>query len=251
MPLNSLLTPSWLGDANQLAIAKQIKVASGLPLQFVAATKTSAVEFEQTIYRTGRVASRLPANGVGGDTSNECLHDWFHAQVWLRFSRSKARLNAMHIEAQSSQSSQIRQRSAQRDRLTLFDENGIVIALGQAHFDSPCVSAVQNAIATHQWHALFIDWRTHWHRSLVPICFGHGLLQKLQNPFKAITAKAVVVSVTDPHDLDSIDQALSQQLDSLLQNKLPPLPVMGIPGWHPVNAAATFYTDTNVFRSAA
>lgn len=79
--------------------------------------------------------------------------------------------------------------------------------------------------------------------------FGHALLEKLQHPYKSITAHCVVISAPAPQ-WTLVDTQLAQRVSTELAPKaLRPLPVMGIPGWHPENVALSFYQDAAVFRS--
>ncbi len=244
------LAGDWLNQANRLAAARQLMVQANQPLQFVPASKISAVNFEQHIYSTGQIPSRATPLFAAHD----CLHDWFHAQVWLQFPRSKTQLNRLHIESLAAVTALTQSnRSAQRDRLTLFDENGVLLVVSAA--PGLTSNAVQNALEQHDWPTLFVQWREHWGRSIVPLCFGHGLLQRLQAPFKAITGKAMVVAMDQAAagniDLAAVDLTLSQQVSRLLKHKPLPLPVMGIPFWHSANSDPLFYTDTTVFRKAS
>jgi Protein of unknown function (DUF3025) len=245
LDLQAQLNPNeyWLDHANGIAASKGLCVTSGRILQFVEADTNSAADFERHIFAHGQVPTRIHPNWSQADR----IHDWFHAQVWIRFTLSKARLNAMHVNALQSGAGNEKNRTQDRDRYTLFDENGLILAV-QTRGDGPSMQAVESVLAAHDWTTLFIDWRPYWGSSLVPVCFGHGLLQKLQTPFKAITAKTVLLQVADPQDLQQLDQQLAHQLDLLLRRKLLPLPVMGIPGWHKDNQDASFYTDTTVFR---
>ncbi|MCU0951000.1 MAG: DUF3025 domain-containing protein, partial [Burkholderiaceae bacterium] len=87
-----------------------------------------------------------------------------------------------------------------------------------------------------------------WLRDIVPVAFGHALLDKLQRPYKAITAHAITLFGPAHQDLDA---ALAQHLAGALDPAaLRPLPVLGIPGWWPANAQAAFYDDAAVFRPA-
>ena len=90
--------------------------------------------------------------------------------------------------------------------------------------------------------------------------FGHALLEKLDQPFKAITAHGMVLQVRSFEWL-SIDRVLSETLRSLQQDTqvglgriapvmFKPLPVMGIPSWHLGNDQPGFYADPKVFRPA-
>jgi hypothetical protein len=117
-------------------------------------------------------------------------------------------------------------RTAGHDALTVFDENG-------AWWDAPAV--LRDALAARDWHALFIRHRDAWAQSQ-PVLFGHALLEKLEQPRKAITAHVWLVA-----DVDS-------PADDMPPPMLLPLPVLGVPGWWPANDSPGFYRDRTVFR---
>jgi hypothetical protein len=85
--------------------------------------------------------------------------------------------------------------------------------------------------------------------------FGHALLEKLVQPYKAITAHVWVIqvrpdyfSLNENERTAAVDRLLADQLEKGLLNALPtPLPVLGVPGWAPSQDAA-FYADKKVFR---
>jgi Protein of unknown function (DUF3025) len=121
-------------------------------------------------------------------------------------------------------------RGALRDALTLFDENGAL------WIDAP--GPLAQALAAHDWHALFVTHRALWqlHRFEV---FGHALLEQLATaPRKGLTAH---VLLADPLTLTPAQWASKPFL---------PLPVLGVPGWWPANEDPAFYEDKQVFRPA-
>jgi hypothetical protein len=78
--------------------------------------------------------------------------------------------------------------------------------------------------------------------------FGHALLEKLENPYKSITAHTLVLEAFE-RSWNAIDIALSSQLDAKLTTKrFTPLPLMGLPGWAEDNVRPEFYADERVFR---
>jgi hypothetical protein len=80
------------------------------------------------------------------------------------------------------------------------------------------------------------------------LIFGHAALEKLVNPYKAITVHLWRV----PSDLAIADwdSWLAQDLrpEKLAAKPFLPTPVLGIPGWWPPNESPNFYADTKVFR---
>ena len=80
--------------------------------------------------------------------------------------------------------------------------------------------------------------------------FGHALLEKLESPFKAITAHAWPLRVAPDTPPRELDAALAASLEpgTLDARAFCPLPVMGLPGWCGANADPAFYNDAAVFR---
>jgi hypothetical protein len=220
-----LEAPDWRAELSETARARGVVSGRGQPVQFVGADDADGVPYELHIATTGRVPTR--AN----------WHDAFNALMWLAFPRTKAALNrrqADEIERRGIGA----QRGAVRDAATLIDESGLLLASDDA--------AVFEALARHDWRRLLIDARARWGREIVPLAFGHALLEKLAGPFKAITACVVPVPLrADADDAAARFVARADLAPPLLAH----LPVLGIPSWWPANEDPRFYDDPKVFRA--
>jgi hypothetical protein len=216
---------------NQQARARNLRVASGAPLTFVAAADAGDAPYEAHVFATGRVPTR----------SNR--HDLYNALVWLHLPQAKAALNARQAAAIARDGVQPA-RGSERDALTLIDENGLALMA-----DDP---AVFDALAAHDWHWLFTRERARWHRRIVPQVIGHALLDKLDAPYKAITAHVVPLRPARGADIGDIDALLAAEIATgeLTPRRLLPMPVLGIPGWWADNEQPAFYDDPAVFRLA-
>ncbi|WP_051532276.1 DUF3025 domain-containing protein [Brackiella oedipodis] len=167
--------------------------------------------------------------------SRDNLHDFFNGLCWFRFASSKIRMNQLHQdEIQRLGGTKVR--GCVRDALTLLDENGLLLQ---------CTDALWHAIVHKDWSTAFITLRHEWSTCHIHI-IGHALLEKLVRPYKAITAHVLRLP---PCDLTAVDESLRQRLtaDYLASKPFVPLPVMGIPAWHP-EQDTTFYNDRQVFR---
>ncbi len=244
-------TPDLLASLNQQAVQRALCTAQSLPLRFVpqAALPTDCA-YESFIYASGQVPSR------------DNLHDLFNALIWLSYPRVKQQLN--QIQARQIAKVGIGQvRGAVRDGVTLFDENAAIVVLQN---DSEGAALAQ-ALRQHQWQQLFVEQRASFGRSIQVHLFGHALLEKLCQPYKAITAHAWLMwadagffAASSADQQAWIDDKLAQQLGEqtlgLTQEKtldtrcFTPLPVAGVPGWWPAQDAA-FYADASVFRPRA
>ncbi|WP_309476974.1 DUF3025 domain-containing protein [Trinickia acidisoli] len=187
---------------------------------------------------------------TGGVPTRRNLHDFFNALVWFAHPRVKATLNARQARA-IERGGITGARGAERDFLTLFDENAVLFVCAD-----PQLSA---ALTTFDWRRLFVDERAVWGTRCEVRVFGHALLEKLVTPYKACTGHAWIVSAPvdyfawPPHRQNEwLDQAVAASLAdaAILDNgRYAPLPVLGVPGFWPANTAPAFYDDAHVFRA--
>jgi hypothetical protein len=215
--------------------------------------------YEARIFDTGEVPTRVSGPGE--------RHDLYNAIVWLTFPRAKARLNALQADRLRSSPERSAfhgprelnelnrhrtgqaadragsQRGPLRDAATLFDENAALWIGLDASFEA--------ALRAFDWQELFVRRRAQLSESVRLMVFGHALLEKLEVPYKAVTAHAWPLRLAIDASLVEIDRELSLALDAdrLSTRALCPLPVMGFPGWSAANADPQFYDDPAVFRS--
>ena len=176
-------------------------------------------------------------------------HDLFNALVWMTFPTAKAVINARHYESLAA--GEGGQRPPQRDALTLFDEDGIVILSS----DPTLLDLVRN----FRWKELFWNRRAEVRQNMRFLLFGHALYQKALNPFIGMTAKGILIGVS-PAFFEWTLQSQIAQADRQLAlylldgggigkgRDLAPLPVLGVPGWWKDNVAEGFYDNTGYFR---
>ena len=200
------------------------------------------------------------------------LHDFFNGLCWLRFGRSKRRLNQLQAQDIARQGV-AQQRGALRDALTVFDENAVLL-------QAP--DGLWQALGARDWQNLFLRQRHLWSQVRIDV-FGHALLEKLVQPYVAITGHAWRVMTapapiapmagsnahavsapmhthTHTQGVVNADAVADSTLDAwlcvglqedLLRRKaFAPLPVLGVPGWWAANQDPTFYGQTQVFRLA-
>jgi hypothetical protein len=214
--------------------------AAGRCISFCAPARAerSAKRYERRVAETGAVEHR-----------EENWHDLFNALVWLTFPRAKAVLNSRHVSELAAHESG--RRSATRDALTQFDEEGMVIVSAQGK--------LIDLLRAFRWRELFWDRRSEVQRSMRYYIFGHAHYEKALRPFVGMTAKAISFEVaTDfcvqPYraQLEAIDSMTARHLsraDALPSPRaLAPVPTLGIPGWSAQSTAASFYDDRTYFR---
>lgn len=193
-----------------------------------AALLADGLHYEVRI-RQGRIATRL-----------QNWHDLFNAMVWARYPALKNALNVqqcLHIQAQGPQL-----RSAAQQALTQFDETGIIVRVRDA--------TLLGAWDRHDWSALFHAGATHWSNGDIAIAavIGHALMEQMLLPGRLLVGKCLVVQGDD--NAAVVNAVARSILDGSIlatPTELRPLPLAGIPGWHPAQDA-DFYAQTDYFR---
>jgi hypothetical protein len=233
----------WPDHADLDAAAAGIVTASGMRLRFVAPGGGDGAQpgYEMRIARRGEVETRL-----------ESWHDLFNALAWITYPRAKARLNAQHAAfLEAGGAAEAKRRGPARDALTLFDEGGVAVASS-----SPQVFRL---IADFQWKGLFWSRRAELARTTLFAGFGHALFEQSLEPFIGMVAKTVFLAV-DPHFFEQPFAARIARIDALLDEHfsdaarfrspkmMAPMPVLGVPGWHPDTDRESFYDDPVHFR---
>lgn len=240
--LAPMTPPARLDALNAWARERGVASGSGRPLRFVAdadgggagrVPAASRVAYEARIFADGEVATRVDGPGA--------RHDLHNALAWLAWPRAKARLNALHAEALADAAPGT-PRGPLRDAATLFDENAALWVGTDASLEA--------MLRAFDWQALFIAHRARLVASVRVHAFGHALLEKLDAPFKAITAHAWPLRLPPDTPADALDAALAASLEpgALDTRAFCPLPVMGLPEWCEANAEPGFYNDATVFR---
>lgn len=177
--------------------------------------------------------------------TRENAHDLFNGLVWLRFPRTKRRLNALHAEWLAREGVGAR-RGPVRDAATLFDEDSALLF---------APDDLWQALALRHWTELLSpqgSLRERWRTQARLLVFGHAALEKLMTPYKSITVHVWRVDrLFEPGgDLRALDDALAVMLTSqrLASKPFVPLPVLGVPDWWATNGEPDFYADAGVFR---
>ena len=222
--------PAAAHIAAGMATHDALNAAAASPVRFVVQDALPpGTAYEQFIFETHQCPVR-PG-----------LHDFFNGLVWLQFPQSKAALNRLQAQEIARNGIGAR-RGPVRDAITVFDENGALLAAPKPLWD---------ALQARAWRRLFVDLRPLWRQARLWI-FGHALLEQLAAaPRKPLTAHVW------RHDaaLDSgasADAWLAARCTApaLAAKPFTPLPVLGVPGWWPENENFSFYDDSLVFRPA-
>lgn len=215
-------------------------VACGQPIRFVEPVDAPTA-YEHRVHTLGEVMTR-PGN----------WHDFFNALVWLRFPRTKAALNALHVDEMARQCAP--DRGPLRDAATQFDESGVVILSADP--------SLFELLRAHRWVELFWERRADVIRQMRFIVFGHGVYDALRVPFHGLCGRSALVDVESELIAASADVQI-QHADAVLARRfdertwypkpkcLLPLPLLGIPGVDPRNEALSYYEDARQFRPLA
>ena len=244
----SLAAPAWptCSELNRVLAQRTIQVrnASGQALRFVdqaPGASQLAEKYEARIFLRGEIPYR-----TGG------WHDVFNALAWMTFPRAKAALNACHYRAlEHQQASGAANRTPLQDALTLFDESGVIVAASD--------SDLADLLRAHAWKELFWRRRAAVSAHMRFYLFGHGLAEKMLEPFTGITGRSLIF--VTPQDffvlpladqLATLDKLIAARLASarepLTSGELTPVPLLGIPGWCTANEDARYYDNTAYFR---
>ena len=198
-------------------------------------------------------------------TRERSWHDLFNALIWLQFPKTKSLLNELHVADINRYG--VNPRTARRNRITHFDECGVVLAVESPKgSDLPVVKQSARAcreeflyrLAQHEWKTVFIANREMWYTQVSPFIFGHANLEMMLNPFIGLTGKWLAVSV--PYGFSQLDRWQQRaQLDEAMVARikaldcfecaplLKPLPLLGVPSWHH-KQDETFYSNSDYFR---
>ncbi|MBP7537835.1 MAG: DUF3025 domain-containing protein [Ottowia sp.] len=215
---------AWRAGAS---VADALNALGAAPVRFVPQPALpEGMAYEQFIFTQRAVPTR------------DNLHDFFNGLIWCAFSRAKQRLNELQ-HAEIARDGVRATRGPVRDAVTVFDENGALLAAPEA---------LWAALRARRWAVLFGPLRPLWAEARLWV-FGHAALEKLVSPYKSITAH-VMQAPTAIETIEEADAWLASWLSAerLVPKPFAPLPLLGVPGWWAANEDAAFYDDATVFR---
>ena len=224
----------WPSDAELTAAAAGIVTSRGTPLRFVPPTAHTDRErryYELRIAETGEVETRA-----------KNWHDLFNALAWITYPRAKAAINAQHAAILEERGeAEVKRRSPERDALTLFDEGGVAVLSADPE--------VFRRIVDFEWKDLFWNHRADLACSTRFFAFGHALLEQALEPYLGMVAKTVFLPAGGTPDVDAaLAEHFSDRARFASPKAMAPMPVLGIPGWHPDTRLEAFYDDRAYFR---
>src|SRR5438105_5890799 len=175
--LGRLASVPPIDELNRVARASRLALPNGTPLRFETAPprRSSALQYERRIAGEGTIES-----------SDGNWHDFANALVWLEFPLIKAALTVVHLR--DGLRATPNRRSRARDAATLFDEAGLIFVCADAEMIA--------LLRAWEWRELFWTRRDDVARSTQAIVVGHGLLERLRAPYRALTAQALIVHDT-------------------------------------------------------
>lgn len=209
------------------------RVPAGMAQRFVAQTPAllaDGLHYEQRIAERGGIATR-----------EGNWHDLLNALVWLRHPAIKRALNARQMAEVARMGPKLRSRA--QYAMTHFDEAGVIVAVRD-----PALLALWDA---HDWHGMFWRRRQAWLDGSIRLAvFGHALLEHALSPDKLLVAKALVFRCDDAAESLPARCAEAIAAGRLLHDpqELRPLPLSGIPGWHPGNADEAFHRSAACYQ---
>jgi len=206
-----------LDEMNLLAEEFDVETESGKPVRFVPPSRSDPY-YEVHLFETGRVHTRP-----------ESRHDLFNALAWLAFPKTKARINAMHAAQIPKEGGR---RGRLRDMLTIFDEGGAIVAGG---------AQIAELVRMARWRELFVE----RHRDFRILVVGHAVLEQALQPRLGLTCKVVFADPAGDPDAQAAEWLATRGSSP---RDLPPLPVLGYPGWFAGSGQPGFYSDERHFR---
>jgi hypothetical protein len=219
----------------------------GIP-EFVCQSQLADIQdyYEQIIYQRNLVPTRPNS-----------WHDLFNGLIWLQFPQTKRVLNQQHV--QDIQESGLSPRTKRRNKLTHFDECGVIITFEKVPNVQSTLDAIYTGLKQHEWHKVFVEHRACWSDHVQSFMFGHANLEMLLNPYIGLTGKWVGLDVPSGFSTLGYGQQC-QQIDTLLAEKistenlfnqadcLSPMPLLGLPGVWQANTNPEFYGNRDYFR---
>ena len=186
--------------------------------------------YETRIARDGRIATR-----------RENWHDLFNAMVWCRHPAIKQALNRRQCAHIAEMGPRARNRA--QYALTQFDEAGVIVRVRER--------SLQPLWDRHDWPGLFHAQAESWRNGDIAVIavIGHALLELGLAPGRFIVGKALLIE-SEAEAGECIEGLASMIRSSHCLNdplELRPLPLAGIPGWHPDQDAA-FYREAECFQ---
>jgi len=239
--IERLPSDRWPTHADLTAAAAGIDTSRGKPLSFVAPREHTDRErryYELHIAETGEVETR-PEN----------WHDLFNALAWLTYPRAKATINAQHAAILEERGdAEAKRRGPERDALTLFDEGGVAVMADDPDFFE--------LIRDFEWKRMFWERRHDLTRHVRFLAFGHALFERVLEPHIGMVAKTVFLGEPSLPADDALTAVVDRALATHFKDRarfpkpkaMAPIPVLGIPGWHPGTEIESFYDDRSHFR---
>jgi hypothetical protein len=228
-----LLAADWPSlDRLNAELAQVTRQQDLPPYRFVTQTPAllaDGLHYESRIAMLQQIACR-PQN----------WHDLFNALVWLSCPAIKQALNQRQMRDIARHGP--RDRSRGQYALTHFDESGVVVVLRDP--------AQLAAWDRHDWPRLFLGLEA---EDFAIAIVGHALLEQALEPGRLLCGRALVA--LHPRPLQALPRLL-QQIAEAIGNEtllcdpleLRPLPLMGLPGWHPRSSEAAFLREGECFQ---
>lgn len=123
-----------------------------------------------------------------------------------------------------------------RDLLTIFDEGGAIVC---------CGDEVAELVRQARWRELFVE----RHGDFRIVVLGHAVLEQAQQlttrPRLGLTCKVIFADPARDIDAQAAEWLATRGTSP---RDLPPLPLLGYPGWFPGNGSPPFYADERYFR---
>jgi hypothetical protein len=181
-------------------------------------------------------------------TRTKNWHDFFNFCIWLTFPKTKNTINQLQFEdAKQQYHLQSKQRTLLQNRLTIFDENGIVVVSQSPH--------LTKLLTTFEWKELFWNHREEVKKHMRFFIIGHAIYERMLSPYIGLTAHGKILSVGNDFfdysledQLKKVDEFAAAFLQKKTIEKFFPAPLLGIPGCDKRNEEESYYENESYFR---
>jgi len=179
-------------------------------------------------------------------------HDFFNMAVWAHLPKTRWALNSLHVDSEPGQKDPRNGRTPAQNVAATFDEAGmLVISTSRSILDE--LRALHFKRAFWERRQELLDTTRFW-------VVGHGLLESLLVPHRALSARSLqlqVASLPPRAATQNVHDSFRFEIDELAaanvrtwrycRTILDPVPVLAIPGYSD-NNAREFYEDMQNIR---
>jgi hypothetical protein len=213
-------TPDWptLGDYARELENRRLESGCGYPPLGVAPNPSRSRRAKrQSLSLDQLYDGRIALTGQVYCLS-ESYHDLFNIVIFSAFPLAKRALHTRQFAAVSSWvSAELDshapripgRRTREQDALTILDEGGVILAMTEERRDNFAQTEGPFRVAPFEPDS-----------GIVPILFGHALLEHLHDEHRAIRASGVIITMPEPWPFENRPEALCGYVDPIFARRI-------------------------------